>query len=632
MTAREEDPQGPAGGATRREVLAGVAVFSAATLLPLRQGLAEEPVDRRHGLSVFGDLKYPADFSHFSYVDPAAPKDGRIAFSAPSWAYNQNPQTFNSFNTFILKGDAPPRMEMCFDTLMVRALDEPDAVYGLVAESVEVSADGNAYTFNLRPEARFHDESPLTAVDVAFSLETLRDKGHPSIQQVLRELAEARVEGAHRVTLVFTGRQSRKVPMIATGMPIFSKAYYTRYDFGQTTLTPPLSSGPYKVGRHEVGRFVEYERVKSWWAVDLPVSRGHYNFDRIRMEFFRDRQVDFEGFKKGVTTFREEFTSRTWATEYNFPAVLDGRVKREEIPDGRPSGGQGWFLNMRRSKFADPRVRQALGLAFDFEWTNASLFYGAYMRTQSFFQNSAMLAEGEPGPAELALLEPWRGRVPDAVFGPAVVAPVSDGSGQDRSMLREADRLLREAGCRRDGATLLLPDGEPLVFEIMSNSTTFERVTLPYLNNLERLGIRASFRVVDPAQYQARINEYDFDVVSRRFALAATLGEEIRQYWGSQAADTPGSSNLSGIKDPAVDAMIDAILAAPSREEMTVAARALDRVLRAGYYWVPHWYKGVHTVAMWDVFGRPPAPPEHGFAPEAHWWFDRENAERIGVR
>ena len=627
-------------GPDRRQVLGGALAFCAATLLPLTgrsaraatETQAADATAPRHGLSVFGDLKYPADFSHFDYAVPDAPKDGRIIFSAPSWAYNQNPQTFNSFNTLILKGDAPPRMEMCFDTLMVRALDEPDAMYGLVAQSVEVSQDGNVYTFTLRPEARFHDESPLTAEDVAFSLVTLKELGHPSIRQVLRELSEARVEGPHRIALVFSGKQSRKVPLIAAGMPILSKAYYSRYDFAQTTLTPPLSSGPYKVGRHEVGRFVEYDRVKTWWAADLPVSRGHYNFDRIRLEFFRDRQVDFEAFKKGVMTFREEFTARTWATEYNFPAVEDGRVIREEIPDGRPAGAQGWFMNLRRDKFSDPRVRRALGLVFDFEWTNTSLFFDAYKRTSSFFQNSPMLAEGEPDAAELALLEPWRGKIPEEAFGPAILPPVSDGSGQDRSMLREADRLLREAGCRRDGARLLLPSGEPLTFEFLSNTTTFERVTLPYIGNLERLGIKANFRVVDPAQYQSRINDYDFDIVSRRYALAPTLGEEIRQMWGSEAASQPGSTNLSGIADPAVDAMIDKILSAASREEMTVAARALDRILRAGYYWVPQWYKAVHTVAMWDVFGHPEAPPTHDFAPELLWWYDRESAERIGMR
>lgn len=622
----------------RRTVLAGAMAFSAATLLPLpgRSARAEAATHdggvARHGLSVFGDLKYPAGFPHFDYVVPDAPKDGRIVFSAPSWAYNQNPQTFNTFNTFILKGDAPPRMELCFDTLMVRALDEPDAVYGLVAETVEISEDGNVYTFTLRPEARFHDESPLTAEDVAFSLMTLKEQGHPSIRQALRELSEVRVDDPHKVSLVFSGKQSRKVPLMAAGMPILSKAYYTRYDFAQTTLTPPLSSGPYKVGRHEVGRFVEYERVKSWWAADLPVSRGHYNFDRVRLEFFRDRQVDFEAFKKGVMTFREEFTARTWATEYNFPAVEDGRVIQEEIPDGRPSGAQGWFLNLRRSKFSDPRVREALGLAFDFEWTNTSLFFGAYKRTSSYFQNSKMLAEGEPDAAELALLEPWRGKVPDAVFGPVVLPPVSDGTGQDRTMLREADRLLREAGCRREGGRLLLPSGEPLTFEFLSNTTSFERVVLPYIGNLERLGIRANFRVVDPAQYQARMNDYDFDIISRRYSLSATLGEEIRQMWGSEAASQPGSNNLSGIADPAVDALIDAIVSAASRDEMTVAARALDRILRAGHYWVPQWYKATHTVAMWDVFGHPEAPPTHGFAPELHWWYDRERAERIGLR
>lgn len=640
----EDRPKAPraAGGARfdldRRTVLAGAVAFSAATLLPLPGRLARADVEQnagaaaRHGLSVFGDLKYPAGFSHFDYVVPDTPKDGRIVFTAPFWIFNQNPQTFNTFNTFILKGDAPPRMELCFDTLMVRALDEPDAVYGLIAETVEISEDGNVYTFTLRPEARFHDESPLTAEDVAFSLMTLKEKGHPSIRQGLRELDDARVEDPHKVSLVFSGKQSRKVPLIATGMPIFSKAYYSRYDFAQTTLTPPLSSGPYKVGRHEVGRFVEYERVKSWWAADLPVSRGHYNFDRIRLEFFRDRQVDFEAFKKGVLTFREEFTARTWATEYNFPAVQDGRVIREEIPDGRPSGAQGWYLNLRRSKFSDPRVRQALGLAFDFEWTNTSLFFGAYKRTSSYFQNSAMSAKGEPDAAELALLEPWRGQVPDAVFGPAVAPPVSDGTGQDRAMLREADRLLREAGCRRDGARLLLPSGEPLAFEFLSNTNSFERVVLPYIGNLERLGIRANFRVVDPAQYQSRLNDYDFDIASRRYSLSATLGEEIRQMWGSEAASQPGSSNLSGIADPAVDALINAVVAASTREEMTVAARALDRVLRAGHYWVPQWYKPIHTVAMWDVFGHPEAPPTHGFTPELHWWYDRERAERIGIR
>ncbi|MCA1299926.1 extracellular solute-binding protein [Stappia indica] len=630
---------------SRRTLLKGVAAFSAANLLPLSVSRAQTQdaqapapatpaggTGPRHGLSVFGDLKYPADFQAFDYVDADAPKGGRMSFSAPSWGYNQNVQTFNSFNTFILKGDAPPRMELCFDSLMVRALDEPDAVYGLVAETVEVSADGNTYTFNLRPEARFHDDSPLTAEDVAFSLMTLKEEGHPSIRQIMGELAEAVVLAPHRLAVRFTGRQTRTVPLLVTGLPILSKAYYTRYDFAQTTLTPPLSSGPYKVGRHEVGRYVEYQRVENWWAKDLPAVRGMFNFDRVRLEFFRDRQVGFEAFKKGVMTFQEEFTARVWATEYNFPAVLDGRVVRREFPDRRPAGGQGWFMNTRRALFADPLVRRAIGYGFDFEWSNKALFFGAYQRTQSFFQNSPMLATGLPTPAELAFLEPLRAQLPEAAFGEAVLAPVSDGSGQDRAMLREADRLLRAAGCTRDGKVLLRPDGEPFAFEIMSNSPSFERVALPFVKNLERLGIAATFRVVDPAQYQARLNDYDFDIASRRFALSPTLGEEIREMWSSASAQIPGSSNLAGISSPAVDALIEAVLQATSREEMTTAARALDRVLRAGYYWVPHWYKPVHTVALWDVFGMPEASPAYDFRPELHWWFEKDKAEQIGVR
>jgi len=628
------DAHRPRGGrpsaTTRRTFLLGATGALAAFGLPWTGGAARG-ASARHGLSVFGELKYPPDFAAFDYVDPAAPKGGRMVFTAPSWAYNQNPQTFNSFNTFILKGDAPPRMEMCFDTLMVRALDEPDAVYGLVAESVEVSDDGNTYVFNLRPEARFHDDTPLTAEDVAFSLTTLKEKGHPAIRQAMSEMSGAEALSPQRVAVRFTGRQARKVPLIVTGLPILSAAYYTRYDFEQTTLTAPLSSGPYRVGAHEVGRYIEYRRVENWWAKDLPAVRGHFNFDRLRIEFYRDRTADFQAFTKGATTYREEFTSKTWATEYNFPAVEDGRVIREVIPDGRPSGGQGWFLNTRREMFADPRVRRALGYAFDFEWTNKSLFFGAYRRTQSFFQNSPMFADGPPSPEELALLEPWRDQLPPETFGPALLAPVSDGTGFDRSMLREADRLLTAAGCRRDGATLLTPAGAPFEFEIMSNSPTFERVALPYAKNLGRLGIACRFRVVDPAQYQARMNAFDFDAAARRFPLSATLGEEIRQLWGSAAADTPGSNNLAGIRSPVVDALIDAALTAATREEMTVAARALDRVLRVGHYWVPHWNKPSHTVAMWDIFGRPPEPPPYDFRPEVHWWFDADKAARIDV-
>ncbi|MEJ8475137.1 extracellular solute-binding protein [Roseibium algae] len=616
-------------GTSRRQLLKLTGAAAVASAMPFSAGSAVAG-ERRHGLSVFGDLKYSADFTHFDYANPDAPKGGKFIFRAPSWGFNQNIQTFNSFNSFILKGDAPPRMELCFDTLMVRALDEPDAMYGLLAESVEIEDDGSTYIFNLRPEARFHDGSKVTAQDVAFSLILLKAEGHPQVRLPLKELLDTEVLDEYRVAVRFTGNHTRQLPLLVAGLPIFSKRYYTAYDFKQSTLTPPLSSGGYKVGKHAVGRYVEYHKVSDYWAKDLPVLVGQSNFEVIRIEFFRESQIAFEAFKKGNITYHEEFSSKTWATEYNFPAVEDGRVILKEFPDDRPSGAQGWFFNTRLEKFSDPRVRRAIGYAFDFEWANKSLFYGLYKRSQSFFQNSVLMAEGQPPADELALLEPFRGRVPDEVFGEAYLQPVSDESGFDRTLLRQASQLLREAGYTRDGSILVGPDGQPLEFEFLSNSKGFERITLPYIKNLERLGIKANFRLVDPAQYQSRLNDFDFDVTSRRFAINPTLANNDRDLWVSHAGEVKGGNNLAGIKDPVVDALVDKALNAITREDMNVAARALDRVLRSGHYWVPQWYKPVHSVALWDMFGYSNEPPHYDFPVESLWWFDQDKAQKIG--
>lgn len=615
---------------SRRAVLKLSAAAAASMTLPLGS-LAEAQTSLKHGLSVFGELKYGPGFEAFDYIRKDAPKGGKIAFSAPSWVFNQNPQTFNTFNTFVLKGDAPPRMERCFDTLMVRALDEPDAIYGLVASGVEIAADGNSYVFHLRPEARFHDGSKLTAEDVAFSFNLLKASGHPQISQAIQEFTEAKALDDARVEVSFSGKQTRQLPLIVATLPIFSKRYYTAYDFTQSTLTPPLSSGPYKVGAHEVGRFVEFHRVADWWAKDLPVAVGQNNFDIIRIEFFRERQVTFEAFKKGLLTFQEEFSSKTWSTEYTFPAVTEGKVLKKEFPDNRPSGAQGWFFNTRLQKFADPRVRRALGLAFDFEWSNQNLFYGMYSRTQSFFQNSDMMATGLPDAQELALLEPYRDRLPGEVFGEPILAPASDGSGNDRKLLREASELLTEAGLTRKDGVLLGLDGKPFTIEFLDDSSAFDRVVQPYIANLKRLGVAATSRIVDPAQYQARTNDYDFEVTGRRYSLSATLSDSTRDMWGSKAAGTPGSYNLAGIKDPVVDALLEKALAAKTRKEMVIAARALDRVLRAGHYWVPQWNKPYHSVAIWDVFGYPDEPPFYDFPVETTWWFDKDKAAKIGI-
>jgi microcin C transport system substrate-binding protein len=618
---------------TRRTALK-VGAAAAAAMFGPRWADAQQAgtsAGERHGLSVFGDLKYPPDFTHFDYVRPDAPKGGVMSFVPGSWAFNQNPNTFNTLNTLILKGDAPPGLTVIFAALMTRALDEPDAVYGLAARTVSIEDGGNLHRFRLRPEARFHDGSPLTAEDVAFSINTLKAEGHPLITQQMVEVIGAEATGPDEVVVRFTGRQARDIPLLVATLPILSKTYYTKRPFNESTLEPPLGSGPYKVGRFEAGRYIEYERVKDWWGKDLAVSVGHNNFDVVRVEFFRDRQVSLEGFKGGAYLFREEFTSRFWANNYDFPAVNDGRVIRFELPDDRPSGAQGWFMNTRRPQLADLRVREALIFAFDFEWTNQNIMYGSYRRTSSFFENSEMEAQGKPGPEELRLLEPLRETLPDGVFGEPFSPPVSDGSGQDRKLLRRAVELLRQAGWQVRDGVLKNARGEVFSVEILDDDPTFEPHVLAYIKNLRILGIHGNFRVVDAAQFQSRVNTYDFDLTPRRYALSSTPGDELRLYFGSRSAATPGSYNLSGISDPAVDALIEGVIAAGSRDELTIACRVLDRLLRAGRYWVPHWYKGSHWLAAWDVFGRPETKPRYGLPFDSTWWWDTQKAARAGI-
>ncbi|MCB1476274.1 MAG: ABC transporter substrate-binding protein [Rhodobiaceae bacterium] len=614
-------------GPNRRVVLAG----AAASLAFLRglPAVAEE-TPRLHGLSAFGDLKYGADFTHFAYVNPDAPKGGNLARTTSVWAFNQNPNTFNTLNTLILKGDAPVMLNMIYDTLMVRALDEPDAVYGLIAEWVEKHDGGNRIRFGLRPEARFHDGSALTAEDVAFTLETLKKDGHPHISQSLIEMESASAVEPHVLEVVFTGRQARDLPQFVASLPIISKAFYASREFTDATMERPLGCGPYKVGDFRQGTYISYERVDDYWGRDLPVNRGRHNFDSIRYEFYRDRDVAFEAFKAGRYTFREEFTSRVWATGYDFPAIADGRVVRATLPDQTPSGAQGWFINTRREKFADPRVREALINGFDFEWTNKSLFYGAYSRTKSYFQNSEMMAEGPPSPAELALLEPFRGKVPDEVFGEPYSPPVSDGSGRDRSLFAKATKLLEEAGVGLKDGHRVMPDGTPFEVEFLDDDGSLERIAQPYMRNLERLGIATRFRQVDAAQYQDRLNSFDFDLVVQRYSMPPIPGEEIKRYWVSAEAGIAGTRNLSGIRSPAIDALTETMIAARTREEQIIAAKALDRILRAGRYWVPQWNRGTHLVAYWDQFGFPPEKPRYALEVDSTWWFDKDKARRIG--
>ncbi len=429
---------------TRRTALQ---LSGAAALTPLlpRHGFAQT---RRHGMSIYGDLKYPPDFAHFDYVNAEAPKGGRMVMTAPNWFFNQNPNTFNTLNGYVTRGDAAPRPELTFDSLMASAADEPSSLYGLVAESVSISDDGREYTFYLRETPRFHDGTPLTANDVVWSVETLKAKGHPDISIALRDVETVTAPDERTVVARFAEKASVELPLTFAGLPIFSQAFFADRDFEASTMTPVLGSGPYKVGDLSAGRYIEYERVADYWGVDLPVSRGTANFETIRIEFFRERQAAFESFKKGDIDIREESVAKTWATEYNFPALLDGKVVKTEFPGEDRPKLQAWFINTRREKFADPRTRQAIGLAFDFEWTNKNLFYDSYVRSSSYFESSPYQAQGLPSEPELALLEPLRGRIPEAAFGEAVSPTPSDGTGRDRTKLREASQPA--AGGRMD--------------------------------------------------------------------------------------------------------------------------------------------------------------------------------------
>src|SRR4051795_13297264 len=611
---------------TRRDVL----VISAGVLgsgVSASGAIADEI--ETHGISSFGDLKYPADFKQLEYVKVDAPKGGLFSQIGPSRVYNQNFLTFNSLNSYILKGDAAQGMELTFTTLMGGVGDEPDSMYGLAARAVRISADRLTYRHLLRPEARFHDGTKLTAHDVAFSLKLLKEKGHPIIGQLTRDFLGAEAEDDTTVVLKFAPKRARDVPLFVAALPIFSRAYYTAHNFDETTLDVPLGSGGYKVGRFEPGRYIEYDRVKDWWGADLPIMRGQNNFDTVRFEFYRDRDVGFEGFTAKNYLFREEFTARTWATRYDFPALKDGRVKQAMLPDDTPSGGQGWFMNTRREKFKNRTLREAIIDAFDFEWTNKTIMYGAYKRTVSVFQNSDMMAEGKPDEAELALLTPFRGKVPDEVFGEPFLPPVSDGSGQDRGMLRHATRLLDQAGVAVKDGKRVDAKGDPVTIEFLIDEPTFQPHHMPFIKNLATLGIDATLRVVDPVQFRKRTDEFDFDLTVQRFNFSTTPGDSLRSYFSSQSAQMNGSFNLAGISDPVVDPLGEKNLQAETRGELTITCRALDRVIRAGRYWIPHWYLAAHRIAYWDVFGFPPKKP--GFTrgiPET-WWYDAEKATKL---
>ena len=614
---------------SRRAALKG----AAATLALAAQGtfaLADDEVET-HGLSSFGDLALAPDFSHFAYVNPQAPKAGLLSVQITSTGGNQNFDTFDTLNIYSTKGDGAAGMSGCFDTLMSGNGDEADSVYGLIARAVRYAKDKLTYRFLLRPEARFADGSKVTAADVAFSLDILKTKGHPIFSQLLREVESVEAEAEDVVRVMFVKERSRDAHLIVAGMPVFSAAWWKGRDFESSTLEAPLGSGAYKLKTFEQGRFIEYELREDYWGRDLPVNVGQNNFARLRFEYYRERQVAFEAFKAGAINYHREYTSRVWATGYNFPALADGRVVKESLHDGSPTPVQAWYFNTRREMFKDPRVREAIGLCFDFEWTNKNVMFSSYKRVSSYFQNTPMAASGPPSPEELKLLEPWRGKIPDEVFGEPLMPPVSDGSGSDRTLLKKANDLFLAAGCKRDGSVLKLPSGAPLTIEFLDSSEVMQPHVIPFEQNLKKLGVAAHSRIVDATQLKSRTDNFDFDIIMRATGGSLTPGADLRQAFSSVAASIPASPNIAGISDPAIDALVEKAANAATREELNTACRALDRVLRANRYWVPAWYNDSYWVAYWNAFSRPDRQPKFSAGAPDTWWWDGEKAKKIGL-
>ncbi len=615
-----------------RRVAAGFLAVLACAVLTAGPAGAEEGVIKSYGLSSFGDLKYPADFQHLDYVNPDAPKGGEISTLDYSGF-----QSFDTLNAYYYRGDFASGLEfrpevrsLLFDSLMQRAKDTPDDMYGLVASSVEYPPDRSWIIFNLRPEARFHDGTPITAEDVVYSIELLKEKGSPRFRFPIEDVEKSEALDAHRVKFTFRkGANSRSLPLFIAELPIFSKAYYSAHPFDQTTLEPPMGSGPYRITDVKQGRSITYTRDPDYWGKDLPINRGILNFDTITFQYFRDRNIALEAFKAGVYSFREEFTSKSWATEYTGPAFDKGIIKREEMPDYEPAPLYGLFINTREDKFKDIRVREALDYALDFEWMNKNLFYGAYSRDELIFQNTEMAQKGKPGAAELKLLEPWRGKIPDAVFDGPYVAPKTDGSGNNRDNLRKAMQLLAAAGYKAKNGVLIGPDGKPLAIEFLSEDPSSTRILSPYVESLKRIGIQANIRPVDSSEYQSRLKSFDFDMALQALGNSPTPGPDLRDVWGSKVADMPGTYNLAGVHSEAVDALIEQIVSAPDRASLDVACRALDRVIMQSHYMIPAWYRSIHPIAYEDKFSRPKLAPRFSLGVLETWWVDPAKARRI---
>ena len=576
----------------------------------------------RHGMSMFGALKYPLGFNHFEYVNPNAPKGGLVRMEARG--------TFDTLNSFTIKGSSAAGLGLIYDTLMESSRDEAFSEYGLLVESALVANDLSSVSFMLRKQARWHDGKPVTADDVAFSLDILKSKGAPFYRFYYANVEKAEVLSPHKVKFIFKGRKNRELPLIIGQLPILPKHHWQDRDFERTTLEPPLGSGPYKIGKVDPGRSITFERVADYWGRNLGVNKGRYNFDAIRFEYYRDPTVALEAFKANAFDFRQENTAKVWATQYNFPAIAKGKVIRETLANNNPTGMQSFAFNVRKSKFQNRRVREALALTFDFEWANKNLFFGQYTRTRSYFSNSELAATKIPAGAELRFLELLRGQIPAEVFTKEFKLPKTDGSGRSRRQLRQAKRLLETAGWFvKDRKLTNSETSEVMALEFLLVNQGFTRIVAPIQRAMERLGIKVEVRVVDTSQYINRIRNFDFDVIVGSWGQSLSPGNEQRDFWGSAAAVRPGSRNYIGIKDPAIDKLIDQIIFASSRGELVAATRALDRVLLWNHFVIPNWHINSYRIAYWNRFSRPAIKPKYGLGFSDTWWVDEAKDETL---
>ena len=573
---------------------------------------AQGPI-RTHALSLLGEPALPADFTHFPWVNPDAPKGGEVTLTALG--------SFDSFNPFILRGTSAVGIPNLYDTLLMESPDEASTEYAHLASTIELPADRMGVTFEIREGARWHDGQPITAEDVVWTFNTLRTQGRPFYRAYWADVAEVVADGPRRAVFRFRSNENRELALILGQMAVMPKHWWEGRDFARPSLDVPLGSGPFRIERFEPGRSVVYRRVDSYWARDLPTRKGTNNFDVLRYEYFRDTTVDFEAFKAGQIDFRTENQARNWATGYDFPAVRRGLVKRDEIRHERPTGMQAFVMNLRRPLFQDARVRKALGEVFDFEWLNANIFNGLYTRTTSFFSNSELASSGLPTGKELAVLEPFRSQLPDTVFTVESRLPQTDGSGNNREGLRRALDLMRQAGWTIRDRRLVNAQGQRFEFEILLNGATFERIALPYVQWLQRLGVEARVRTVDPAQYQVRTDAFDYDMTVDVIPQSLSPGNEQRDFFTCEKARENGSQNIAGICSPVIDGLVELVVTAPNREELIARTQALDRVLLNAAYVIPQWHLRAFWIAYWNRFGRPARAPKYGLGFDT-WWID----------